>query len=104
MPFDALKLKRLREKKGWTQAQAAAAAGLPVGTYRDLEQGVRLDPGYSSVLSLAAAFGVDCGAFADQTPVANEPPEQPRRGRPPADPDISSEPPAGSERALGKRK
>ncbi len=101
MPFDALKLKRLREEKGWTQSQAAAAAGLPVGTYRDLEQGVRLDPGYSSVLGLAAAFGVDCGAFADQPPVANDPPEQPRRGRPPAQ---AEDPTEEAERARGKRK
>jgi len=102
MAFDAQKLKRLREGMGWTQSQAAAAAGLPVGTYRDIEQGVRPDPGYSSVLGLASAFGVDCGAFAEAIPDSIEPPPQPKRGRPAAAPEPA--PPPEPARPAGKRK
>ncbi len=79
--FDAAKLRRLRESRSWTQAQAAAAAGLPMPTYADLEAGRTADPNYSTVQKLAACFGVDCGAFGD-LPATSEPPPPKPRGRP----------------------
>jgi transcriptional regulator with XRE-family HTH domain len=55
-------LKQLREKAGLSQAQLAERAGLNVFGVAKLEQGVR-EPSWNSVLTLAAALGVDCTAF-----------------------------------------
>jgi transcriptional regulator with XRE-family HTH domain len=58
----AARLKALREAKGMSQQQLADAAGLNVGGVTKIEQGQR-EPGWSTVLKLAAALDVDCTAF-----------------------------------------
>ena len=45
-------LKAWRKKKGCTQIEAAALLGVPVGTYRDWEQG-RFEPPAVGLRSLA---------------------------------------------------
>jgi transcriptional regulator with XRE-family HTH domain len=57
------RLKELREQAGLTQQQLADKAGLSKFGVSDLEQGRRI-PGWDTVLALAAALGVDVGAFA----------------------------------------
>jgi transcriptional regulator with XRE-family HTH domain len=57
------KLKELREAAGLTQAQLAAASGVPIGTVRDYEQ-TRRDPQFSAVQKLARGLGLGIEAFA----------------------------------------
>jgi transcriptional regulator with XRE-family HTH domain len=61
----AAALKRLREERGLSQAALAEAAGMNVFGVAKLEQGVR-EPGWATVLKLAAALGVECTAFCDE--------------------------------------
>lgn len=83
MAFDFQKLRELREQKGWSQPQASEASGIPIGTYRDLEQGKRNDPSFSTVQKLAAAFGLTCSDFDGNPPHAPTiPAVKPPRGRP----------------------
>ena len=84
MVFDPAKLRALRESRGWSQPEAARRAGVAFGTYRDIEQGVRADPWYSTVTAIAKVFGVDCGYFSpDLAPGGPaDPPAKKPRGRP----------------------
>jgi transcriptional regulator with XRE-family HTH domain len=50
-------LKRLRESKGWTQAQAAERTGVPFRTMQNWEGGSR-EPRLEALKKLAAAYGV----------------------------------------------
>lgn len=79
----AARLRSLREAKGWTQTELAEKAGLTKDGVAHLEQG-RRSPAWATVLALAAALEVECGAFAqapgpDDLPAAAGPR---RRGRP----------------------
>lgn len=56
-------LKALREKADLTQEQVAERAGIPIGSYRNLEQGQR-GPGWATVVKLAKALGVSTDEFA----------------------------------------
>jgi transcriptional regulator with XRE-family HTH domain len=64
----AVKLKRLREAAGWSQAELAERAGLNQFGVAKLEQGVR-EPAWATVQALARALGVNCTAFEDARPV-----------------------------------
>jgi DNA-binding SARP family transcriptional activator/tetratricopeptide (TPR) repeat protein len=55
-------LRELRLARGWTQSELAAAAGLGVGSVRDLEQGRRARPRAGSVARLVRALGLDAAA------------------------------------------
>jgi hypothetical protein len=59
---------------------------MPIGTYRDIEQGRTSDPPFSAVQRLAAAFGKTCGDFESDAPVPNKPPVAKPRGRPRKEP------------------
>lgn len=48
-------IKKARKKAGMTQAQAAEASGIPVGTLRRWEQGVN-EPDISSIILLADVY------------------------------------------------
>lgn len=50
-------LRKLREARGWTQAEAAGAAGVPFRTYQNWETGQR-EPRLNALVALAAAFDV----------------------------------------------
>ena len=50
-------LKRFRESKGWTQAEAAEHAGVPFRSYQNWESGGR-EPRLDALVRLATAFGV----------------------------------------------
>jgi transcriptional regulator with XRE-family HTH domain len=50
-------IKRLRQAKGWTQAQAAQAAGVPFRTLQNWEAGSR-EPRLDALKKLAVAYGV----------------------------------------------
>jgi transcriptional regulator with XRE-family HTH domain len=60
----AVKLKRLREAAGWSQAELAGRAGLNQFGVAKLEQGVR-EPAWATVQALARALGVNCTAFEE---------------------------------------
>lgn len=53
----AARLKRLREEAKLTQEQLAQKAGLDIGTIRQLEQGTRTNPQWSTVSALASGLG-----------------------------------------------
>lgn len=95
--FDHEALRRMREAKGWSQEQAVAASGVPMGTYRDLEQGKTTDPAFSTVQALAAAFGVDCGRLGLPIPTPADPPARKPRGRPKKTPDAAEPSPNSPE-------
>ncbi len=56
------RLKELRAARGLTQQALADAAGVPIGTVRDYEQGTR-DPLLSNAQRLALALGVSLDVF-----------------------------------------
>ena len=51
------KLMQARARVGLSQADLAGKSGVPVGTIRNIEQGLRTDPHVSTALALAAAMG-----------------------------------------------
>jgi transcriptional regulator with XRE-family HTH domain len=61
-PDFAAKLKELRVKREWTQAQLAAEAGLSQQAIAAWERGKR-EPGLLALGKLCAALGVPCTAF-----------------------------------------
>jgi transcriptional regulator with XRE-family HTH domain len=76
------RLRELREGAGLTQAQLAEKVGVGRDAVARWEAGVR-EPGWSYVLALAEALGVDCTAFTVKPDDA--PPHGPGRPRKPAD-------------------
>ncbi|HEV3438036.1 MAG TPA: helix-turn-helix transcriptional regulator [Gemmata sp.] len=50
-------LKRVREKKGWSQARAAYEVGIPFRSYQNWEAGTR-EPRLDALKLLANGFGV----------------------------------------------
>jgi transcriptional regulator with XRE-family HTH domain len=63
MPTFAERLRELRTQAGMTQIGLAEAAGLPLGSVRNYEQGIR-EPYWAVVFKLAAALGIGADAFA----------------------------------------
>jgi transcriptional regulator with XRE-family HTH domain len=63
-------LVQLRKPQGWTREQVAKAAGVPLGTLRDYEQGRRM-PSLENAARLAVALGVPLGKLAAATDTAN---------------------------------
>jgi DNA-binding XRE family transcriptional regulator len=57
------RLRRLRQEAGFTQAQLAAAAGVPIGTLRNWEQGLRT-PRLDTAAKVALALAVSIDALA----------------------------------------
>ena len=85
MTFRA-KLQALRAAAGYSQGQLAERAGVPPGTIRNLEQGIRL-PTWGTLVKLAKGLGASLGDFdgcdPEDTPrpnVATAPPPR-RTGR-----------------------
>ena len=72
------RLRELREAAGWTQDQLAERVGVKREAVARWEAG-RREPGWSNVLALAEALGVDCTAFTQ--PPAARPAAVPGRPR-----------------------
>jgi transcriptional regulator with XRE-family HTH domain len=72
------RLKELREQAGLSQKELADKVGLSQRAVSHWEQGLR-EPGWSNVVALAEALGVNCLAFLEE---AAERPKS-HRGRPP---------------------
>ena len=68
------RLRELREQKGLTQTQLAELVGVKRDAVARWEADVR-EPGWSNVVALAQALGVDCTAFLQA------PAERPETGR-----------------------
>lgn len=82
----AEKLTELRTGAELTQAELAAACGVPAWTIRNYEQGKVVKVPFSAVVALAKALGTDCTAFAGCSDVAAEeepeaPPAKPKKGK-----------------------
>jgi transcriptional regulator with XRE-family HTH domain len=93
------RLKELREAAGLTQTQLAERAGLTKATVSRLEQGLRKEPSWQTVLALSRALGVECTAFNEEP--AERPPA--KMGRPPR-PAGEPEPPKPAPKKPRKRK
>jgi transcriptional regulator with XRE-family HTH domain len=78
------RLRELRERAGLSQAQLAAASGLPIASIRNWEYG-RREPLLTAAGQLAAALGVEVGDLLKpaEKPAEQATAEKPRRGRPP---------------------
>jgi transcriptional regulator with XRE-family HTH domain len=63
------RLKRIREAKGFSQTELAAAAGIPVGSLRGWERD-RREPLLGSAAKLAVALGVSLDELAGVEPLA----------------------------------
>ena len=74
------KLKTIRENKGMTQMALAEAAGIPVGTIRDYEQG-RRDPLLSNAQTLAVTLDVTLDELAGIATETEKPRGRPRKGK-----------------------
>jgi transcriptional regulator with XRE-family HTH domain len=72
------RLRELRAGAGWTQQQLADRSGLSHRAITQWERGER-EPGWSSILAICKALGVECTAFT-KPPAEREPT---RMGRPP---------------------
>jgi transcriptional regulator with XRE-family HTH domain len=74
----------LRERAGLSQAQLAAAAGLPIASIRNWEYG-RREPLLTAAGQLAAALGVEVGELLKpaEQPAERPAADKPKRGRPP---------------------
>lgn len=59
------RLRELREAAGLSQAELARRTGIAQQSIAVWEAG-KSDPGWSKVMKLAEALGVDCRAFQDQ--------------------------------------
>lgn len=66
MPSDTLaaRLRAARDKTGLSQPALADRAGVPVETLRQIEQGRRPDPRFSTMTLLARALGVSLDELA----------------------------------------
>lgn len=80
-------LGRLRRAAGLTQEGLAHAAGVPVGTLRNWEQG-RFVPRLDTAARVARALGADLGELAGDSVEATPPPRRHQRkgDRPAPDP------------------
>ena len=58
------RLRSLREQAGLTQESLSAKAGVPIGTLRNYEQGLR-QPSWVTFVRLTAALGVTSAEFVD---------------------------------------
>ena len=61
-------LKAVREEAKLTQEQLAEKSDVPVATIRDLEQGSRTDPGWTTICKLATGLEVDLNTLAHAAP------------------------------------
>src|SRR5262245_48935669 len=91
------RLRELREEAGLTQKQLAEKAGLSQRGIANWELGLR-EPLWSNAVALAAALGVEVGAFL-------QPPGEPKEarvGRPPKKPEAEPEPKKGGKKKGSK--
>jgi transcriptional regulator with XRE-family HTH domain len=70
--FFAVRLRELRDQAGLSQTVLADKSGVPVGTIRYFEYGLR-EPTYETLVKLADGLGVSLAAF--------DPPAKPTRKR-----------------------
>jgi transcriptional regulator with XRE-family HTH domain len=75
----SVRLKQLREAAGMTQAELAAAAGVPLRTYQTWEQGVRT-PLFDAVAKVAEALDV---SLDDLAGIGHPPRRKPKGGAKP---------------------
>lgn len=61
----AMKIKKLREKREWTQQQLADESGLSLVTIGRIEAGMRKNPDLSTRKKLAKALGVEITELLD---------------------------------------
>lgn len=57
------RLKQIRESRGMSQPALAEAAGVPLGSLRNWEQGIRT-PAFDAAVDLAVALGVSLDVLA----------------------------------------
>jgi transcriptional regulator with XRE-family HTH domain len=100
------KLVELRESRGWTQAQLAGEAGLPLASVRNYEQG-RYAPPWDALMRLAGALGVGGQSFwAGFWPCVGQPVEESQKrrpGRPRASPPAERQPEPAKRRQARRR-
>lgn len=96
------RLRELRERAGLTQAQLADAVGVKVLAVTRWERGER-EPGWSNIVALAAALGVDCTAFTQEPASSSEPRPRGRPKKPAAEPEAES-PPAKPKKTRKRKK
>jgi transcriptional regulator with XRE-family HTH domain len=58
------RLKRIREKRGWTQMELANQSGVPYETIYRVERGTHQEPRVSIAAKLARALGVSLDVLA----------------------------------------
>jgi len=78
-------LRRLREAKGWSQAQLAEVSGIKQQTIAHWELGDR-EPSASGLFAVCRALGVSCERFTTEGGEVAEPTPAKLRGRPKAEP------------------
>jgi transcriptional regulator with XRE-family HTH domain len=60
----AERLKEVRARAGFSQSHLESKSGVPAGTIRNYEQGIR-KPSLSAGIKLAKALGISADVFAD---------------------------------------
>lgn len=61
MPFNHAPIKKLREKRGLTQAAAASIAGMRQSEWGSIERGGRTNPSIRTAEAVAGVLGVPVG-------------------------------------------
>ena len=92
--FFAARLKELRASAGLSQNGLAEAAGVPVGTLRHFEYGLR-EPTYDTLVKLSEGLGVSLSAF--------DPPPSTKPSKPKPASKATDEAPANFESKRGKK-
>jgi transcriptional regulator with XRE-family HTH domain len=75
------KIAAKRQARGWTQQQAADAAGLPIRTYQALERDEIFDPGVRQLTNVAQAFGCELREICEDKWLQTTDFTAPRRSR-----------------------
>ena len=66
------RIRDLREKRGWTQAELADKSGIPQSTISGMERAATSDPRAATLHAVAAALGVEAVELLDE-PAPNGP-------------------------------
>lgn len=79
--YFALRLRKLRDAAGLSQAGLSERTGVSVSALRQFEQG-RREPTYGSLIKLAEGMGLSLAAFDSGQEVADDNAPTPHPGRP----------------------
>ena len=77
-----LRVRELRDARGWSQAQLAEIAGVRQATISEIESGASTAVHFATLERVADALGVDAAVLIDHRHGAQKPARRKRKGKP----------------------